>query len=178
LKILNVIYICRVAIAVLAALVAALVVNLKVGDPLINGISISLAIYILTYYVLKYFFMNKVTNQTKIFTMGIGGYFLTFLLCWVLFITPTLANPQAQFVMDINPDDVAVGETITFDASPSTDPDGEIVAYAWNFGDEQTSDTMITTHSYSSADEYTIMLTVVDDHGISSSNTTTITVSP
>lgn len=177
-KILNVIYICRVAIAVLAALVAALVVNLKVGDPLINGISISLAIYILTYYVLKYFFMNKVTNQTKIFTMGIGGYFLTFLLCWVLFITPTLANPQAQFVMDINPDDVAVGETITFDASPSTDPDGEIVAYTWNFGDEQTSDTMITTHSYSSADEYTVMLTVVDDHGISSSNTTTITVNP
>jgi len=176
LKILNVIYICRVGIAVLAALVAALVVNLKVGDPLINGISISLAIYILTYYVLKYFFMNKVTNQTKIFTMGIGGYFLTFLLCWVLFITPTLANPQAQFVIDIsNPE---VGETITFDASGSFDPDGQFLTYAWNFGDDQTSDTMITTHSYSSAGDYTVMLTVVDDHGISSSNTTTITVNP
>ncbi len=108
--------------------------------------------------------------------MGIGGYFLTFLLCWVLFITPTLANPQSQFVMDIN--NPEVGDTITFDASPSLDPDGEIVTYTWNFGDEQTSDTMITTHSYSSAGDYTVMLTVVDDHGISSSNTTTITVSP
>jgi len=120
--------------------------------------------------------MNKVDNQTKIFTMGIGAYFLTFTLCWVLFITPTLAAPQAEFTFDIhNPE---IGETITFDASPSIDPDGEIVTYAWNFGDDQTSDTMVTTHSYNSADEYTVSLTVVDDHGISSFNTTTITVSP
>jgi PKD repeat protein len=176
LKTLNVIYICRVVIAIFAALVAALVVNLKVGDPLINGISISLAIYILTYYLLKYFFMNKVEKQSKIFTMGIGAYFLTFTLCWVLFITPTLAAPQAEFTFDVhNPE---IGETITFDASPSIDPDGEIVTYSWNFGDDQTSDTMVTTHSYNSADEYTVILTVVDDHGISSFNSTTITVSP
>ena len=121
-KTLNVIYICRVGIAILAALVASFVVNLKVGDPLINGISISLAIYILTYYVLKYFFMNKVEKQTKILTMGIGAYFLTFLLCWVLLITPTLANPQAEFTFDVH--SPQIGDTITFDASPSTDPDG------------------------------------------------------
>ena len=175
-KTLNVIYICRVGIAILAALVASFVVNLKVGDPLINGISISLAIYILTYYVLKYFFMNKVEKQTKILTMGVGAYFLTFLLCWVLLITPTLANPQAEFTFDVH--SPQIGDTITFDASPSTDPDGEIVSYAWNFGDGQTSDTMVTTHIYSSAEEYTVILTVVDDHGISSFNSTTITVSP
>ena len=175
-KTLNVIYICRVGIAILAALVASFVVNLKVGAPLINGISISLAIYILTYYVLKYFFMNKVEKQTKIFTMGIGGYFLTFLLCWVLFITPTLDSPQAEFTWDVQTP--GIGETITFDASPSTDPDGEIVSYTWNFGDGQTSDTMVTTHIYSAAADYIVILTVVDDHGISSYNSTTITVSP
>jgi len=176
LKTLNVIYICRVGIAVLAALLASFVVDLKVGDPLLSGISVSLAVYILTYYVLKYFFMNKVDKPTKIFTMGVGAYFLTFLLCWVLLITPTLANPQAEFTVDVHSPEI--GETITFDATPSTDSDGEIVTYAWNFGDGQTSDRMVTTHSYSSAGEYTVILTVVDDHGISSFNTTTITVSP
>ncbi|MCW4015455.1 MAG: PKD domain-containing protein [Candidatus Bathyarchaeota archaeon] len=175
-KTLNIIYLCRVGFAILAALVASFVVNLKVGDPLINGISISLAIYILTYYVVKFFFMNKVTNQQKIFTMGIGAYFLTFLLCWVLFITPTLANPQAEFTVDVH--SPQIGDTITFDASPSTDPDGEIVSYAWNFGDGQTSDTRVTTHIYSTAGDHTVILTVVDDHGISSFNSTTITVSP
>jgi PKD repeat protein len=176
LKTLNIIYICRVVIAIFAALIASFVIDLKLGDPLINGISISLAIYILTYYVLKFFFMNKVTKQTKIFTMGIGAYFLTFLLCWVLFITPTLANPQAEFTIDVHAPEI--GETITFDASPSTDPDGEIVTYAWNFGDDQTSDQRVATHSYDSAGEFNVILTVVDDHGISSSNATTIIVSP
>ncbi|MDG6222163.1 MAG: PKD domain-containing protein [Candidatus Bathyarchaeota archaeon] len=175
-KTLNVIYICRVGIAVLAALVASFTVDLKVGDPLLNGISISLAIYILSYYVLKYFFMNKVDKPTKIFTMGIGGYFLTFLLCWVLFITPTLAIPQAQFTVDdYNPE---VGQTITFDARMSTDSDGEIVRYSWNFGDEKTSEGMTTTHSYSAPDEYIVILTVVDDNGLTHSNSTTITVRP
>ena len=175
-KTLNIIYLCRVGFAILAALVASFVVNLKVGDPLFSGISISLAIYILTYYVVKFFFMNKVDNQQKIFTMGIGAYFLTFLLCWVLFITPTLANPQAEFTVDVQ--SPQIGDTITFDASPSIDPDGEIVSYAWNFGDGQTSDTMVTTHIYSTAGDHTVILTVVDDHGISSFNSTTITVSP
>ena len=175
-KTLNLIYICRVGIAVLAALVASLVVDLKLEDPLLNGISISLAIYILSYYVLKYFFMNKVDNQTKIFTMGIGGYFLSFLLVWVLLITPALASPQPVIIIDdVNPE---VGETITFDASHSTDSDGEIVSYAWNFGDETTSDQMVVTHSYSVAGEYMVILTVVDDNGIGMSNSTTITVSP
>lgn len=120
--------------------------------------------------------MNKVDKPTKIFTMGIGGYFLTFLLCWVLFITPTLAIPQAQFTVDdYNPE---VGQTITFDARMSTDSDGEIVRYSWNFGDEKTSEGMTTTHSYSAPDEYIVILTVVDDNGLTHSNSTTITVRP
>ena len=175
-KTLNVIYICRVGIAVLAAFVASLVVDLKLGDPLLNGISISLAIYILTYYVLKYFFMNKVDNQQKIFTMGIGGYFLTFLLCWVLLVTPTLAMPIAQFTIDDSKP--VVGQTITFNASRSTDSDGVIVSYSWNFGDNVTANEVTTTHSYSAPDDYVVILTVVDDNGLSQSNSTIITVGP
>ena len=176
LKTLNIIYLLRIGFGILAALVATLVVNLKAGNPLINGITVGLAVYILTYYLLKLQFVNKVEKPTKILTMGIGVYFLTFIFCWVLFITPFLAPPTATFTMD--PQKPVVGETITFDATASFDPDGKIVKYAWDFGDENTGTGKTFNHTYVSAGDYTVKLKVVDDHGISSSNKTTINVPP
>jgi len=159
----------------IAGLLAALVVDLKVGDPLINGITIALAVYLITYYILKWRFATKVEKQTKILTMGVFVYFLAFTFCFVLFVTPFLAAPTANFTVDIQ--DPVVGETITFDASNSEDPDGEIVQWIWNFGDENTIEGEETSHNYSVAGEYLVVLTVVDDHGISMSNATTLTVS-
>ena len=174
-KTLNVIYILRIGFGILAALVAALVVDLKVGDPLINGIIIALSVYILTYYLLKMQFINKVEKPTKILTMGIGVYFLAFVFCWFLFITPFLAPPTATFTMD--PQTPVVGETVTFDATASFDSDGTIVKYVWNFGDENTGTGITFNHTYTSAGDYTVKLSVVDDHGISRSNTTILPVS-
>ena len=165
---------CRVGFGILAAMVAALVVDLRVGDPLINGITIGLAVYLVTYYLLKWQFMTKVEKPTKIFTMGIGAYFLVFIMCWVLFITPFLVPPTAVFT--VTPDRPAVGETVKFDASASFDSDGKPVKWVWNFGDENTGTGELFSHSYGSTGEYTVILTVVDDHGISSSNITTLTV--
>ena len=175
LKTLNVIYILRIGFGILAALVAALVVDLKVGDPLINGIIIALSVYILTYYLLKMQFINKVEKPTKILTMGIGVYFLAFVFCWVLFITPFLAPPTATFT--ITPQNPVVNNPVTFNATASFDSDGTIVKYVWNFGDENTGTGKTFTHSYASASNYTVKLTVVDDHGISRSNTTILPVS-
>ncbi|MCJ7614128.1 PKD domain-containing protein [Candidatus Bathyarchaeota archaeon] len=173
-KTLNVIYWSRVGFGILAALVATLLVNLKMGNPLMNGITIGLAVYLITYYVVKWKFTSKVEQPTKLLTMGIGAYFLTFILCWVLFITPFLAPPTATFTMDTqNP---VVGEAIGFDASSSVDPDGTIVSYVWNFGDDASSENVKPSHTYTLAGNYTVRLTVVDDHGISMSNTTTLTV--
>jgi PKD repeat protein len=176
LKTLNVIYCSRIGFGILAALVAALVVNLKVGNPLINGITVALSVYIVTYYLLKWRFMSKVEKPTKILTMGYGIYALTFIFCWVLFITPFLAPPTATFSMD--PHNPVVGQTIEFNASASVDPDGTIVTYVWDFGDETSSKEEVPTitHSYTVAGKYTVKLKVVDDHGISRSNTTTLTV--
>ncbi|MBA7477004.1 hypothetical protein ES707_12402 [subsurface metagenome] len=175
LKTLNVIYLCRIGFAILAALVAALVVDLKVGNPLLNGITIGLSIYLVSFYVLKWLFVKKVEKPTKIITMGIGIYFMTFIMCWVLFITPFLAPPPATFTVD--PQTPVVGETIKF-TSTGIDPDGDIVTWVWDFGDETSSNEEVPTitHSYSSDGNYTVKLKVVDDHGISSSNTTTLTV--
>jgi PKD repeat protein len=176
LKTLNVIYCIRIGFAILAALIASLVVDLRVGSPLINGITVGLAVYLVSFYLLKWLFMNKVEKPTKILTMGVGAYALTFIFCWVLFITPFLVPPTATFTVD--PQTPQVEEVITFDASASVDPDGTIVTYVWDFGDDTTSKEEVPTitHSYNVADEYIIELKVVDDHGISRSNTTTLTV--
>lgn len=175
LKTLNIIYSTRVAFGILAAIVATLVVDLRFGDPLINGITIGLAIYLVSYYVLKWLFMNKVEKPTKILTMGIGAYFLVFIMCWVLFVTPFLAAPTA--LIHVGNQEGVVGEAIEFN-SLSSDTDGDIVKYIWDFGDGGTSEEMSPTHIYSNADEYTVKLTVVDDHGISNTNTTTVNISP
>jgi PKD repeat protein len=175
-KTLNVIYICRIGFGILAALVATLVVDLGAGDPLINGITIGLAVYMVTYYLLKWQFANKVERPTKILTMGIGIYFLTFIMCWVLFITPFLATPTAAFMVDTqNP---VVGETITFDGTLSDDTDGEIEKWLWHFGDVDgtTSENVTPTHTYTSAGDYLVTLSVTDNHGISSSSSMTLKV--
>ena len=174
LKTLNVIYVIRIGLGILAALITTLVIDLRLGDPLISGISIGILFYIITYYILKWRFLNKVEKPSKIFTMGIGVYFLTFVFCWTLFITPFLAPPTATFT--VTPRDPVVGETITFNATASND--GKIVKYSWDFGDDNTHTVGIptTTHVYSSADNYTITLRVVDDYGISRKNVTFLIV--
>jgi PKD repeat protein len=176
LKTLNVIYVLRLVLGAIAALITALVIDLRVGDPLISGISIGILFYIITYYVLKWRFLGKVEKQSKIFTMGIGAYFLTFILCWVLFITPFLAPPTPTFTVDS--DNPVVGQTITFDASASIDHDGTIEKYQWAFGDGQEGEGETITHIYSSADNYTVTLRVVDDHGIGRTDFKFVDVSP
>jgi N-acetylmuramoyl-L-alanine amidase/PKD repeat protein len=70
-----------------------------------------------------------------------------------------------------------VGEEITFDGSGSSDSDGEIVQYTWDFGDESTGAEVGPVHAYAEAGEYTLALTVEDDDGaLSAEVTTTVTV--
>ncbi|WP_022883451.1 PKD domain-containing protein [Glaciibacter superstes] len=64
-----------------------------------------------------------------------------------------------------------------FDATGTTDPDGTIVGYEWDFGDTQTSTTGPTVnHGYSSAGTYTVSLTVTDDDGAENTTTQTVVV--
>jgi len=51
----------------------------------------------------------------------------------------------------------------TFDASGSTDSDGTITGYTWEFGDGSTSTGAITQHSYAAAGTYTVTVTATDD---------------
>jgi len=175
LKTLNIIYLSRLGLGILAALITTFAIDLRVGDPLISGISIGLLFYIITYYILKYRFLNKVEKPSKIFTMGIGAYFLTFILCWILFVTPFLTPPTAIFTYA--PQDPEVGETITFDATASFDPDGTVVKYVWYFGDESTRTGVTINHTYTLAGDYTVILRIKDDQGIGHGTEETLTVS-
>ncbi len=63
--------------------------------------------------------------------------------------------------------------TVAFDASPSS---GLISNYEWNFGDNTQNDGMQVEHTFLDPGTYTVVLTVRDAAGASSSTTATITV--
>jgi len=55
--------------------------------------------------------------------------------------------------------------TCSFDASGSSDADGTISSYAWNFGDGNTASGATASHTYSADGTYGVALTVTDDLG-------------
>lgn len=52
-----------------------------------------------------------------------------------------------------------------FDASGSSDPDGAISTYRWEFGDGATGEGVTLTHTYDRSGRYSVRLTVIDDRG-------------
>ena len=61
-----------------------------------------------------------------------------------------------------------VGEQVSFDASASSDADGQIATYAWDFGDgKQVVDGPAQTHAYTAPGTYTATLKLTDDEGCS-----------
>jgi PKD repeat protein len=74
------------------------------------------------------------------------------------------------------PNKGVVGSPMAFDGNSSYDPDGTIVSYEWDFRDGSTGTGKIVTHSYSSAENYDVTLTVTDNTGLKASVEKTITV--
>jgi PKD repeat protein len=68
---------------------------------------------------------------------------------------------------------MVVGQSTTFDGSKSTDSDGSIKDYLWDFGDGASGSGISPSHTFQAADTYTIKLTVVDDKDLSSTTVTT-----
>ena len=64
-----------------------------------------------------------------------------------------------------------------FDASQSADGDGEILSYAWDFGDGAGGSGVTTSRTYAAGGTYTVGLTVSDDLGATGSTSQPVTVS-
>jgi PKD repeat protein len=83
-------------------------------------------------------------------------------------------RPTASFTT--SPDSPAPGDSVTFDASDSSDLGGSIATYEWDFGDGATATGETTTHTYSDAGDYTAELIVTDDAGTTATATETVSV--
>lgn len=78
--------------------------------------------------------------------------------------------PTASFVDSC--DDL----TCSFNGGASSDVDGSIVGYAWNFGDGTTTTGPTATHDYAQAGNYGVTLTVTDDDGATDQISRTVSV--
>ncbi len=70
-----------------------------------------------------------------------------------------------------------VDEKITFNASLSYDPDYYISSWHWDFGDGTLGEGEIINHSYSTAGNYSVILTVTDTKGAFSNDTADVFIS-
>jgi len=79
----------------------------------------------------------------------------------------SLLNSPPTAVFTASPSVGAAPLTVNFNASGSSDADGEIVDYDWDFGDGSAGSGEFTSHTYQSTGTYAGRLTVHDDAGAS-----------
>ena len=86
---------------------------------------------------------------------------------------PINQNPVA--IID-QPNETYVNTTVNFTANQSYDPDGTLVAYLWDFGDDAISTNETTNHVYIRPNVYAVTLTVTDNDGATNTASKYITV--
>jgi len=76
---------------------------------------------------------------------------------------PRAGQPSASFTTQ------CTGSTCVFDATGSSDPDGNIVSYSWHFGDGAGSTGATASHMYAIGGYHWAGLTIVDNDGLTTS---------
>lgn len=84
---------------------------------------------------------------------------------------PANQPPTAAFTEQVD------GLSVSTDGSASSDPDGTVSSYSWDWGDGTPDSTGATaSHTYATAGSYTVALTVTDDKGRSNTAFHTVVV--
>jgi hypothetical protein len=114
-----------------------------------------------------------VTEKTALVKAGSGTESKT-----ITVFVDTNTNPTAKFFY--TPKAPKGNENVFFNASESSDADGSIVAYEWNFGDGARTSGEIVSHNYNwrgTADKtFFVVLQVTDDQGATATATQEVTV--
>ncbi len=90
---------------------------------------------------------------------------------------PTVNSPPvASFT--IEPASGQAPLLVTFDASESSDSDGKVLEYAWDFGDGMPGEGAVATHLYASSGDFQVKLRVTDNQGNTAVETGEVRVAP
>ena len=104
---------------------------------------------------------DKVVGGSEAF---VDGSYVTHPFVWT---TDPPSPPIAMFTVDWV--SATTNVTVMLDASSSTDADGRIVGYAWDFGDGKTGLGMNVYHTFATSGIFTVTLVVTDDEGLTGS---------
>ena len=110
---------------------------------------------------------------THVFTQG-GGHIVT-LRVWdddgapgfkTKVVPVAYVRPVADFTF--SPEQPRVGDVVTFDGSPSSDADGSVIFYEWDFDGDGVPDAtgMSVTHAFDAGGIIPVTLTVTDNDGL------------
>lgn len=84
--------------------------------------------------------------------------------------------PSAEFT--VTPENIHIGDSVTFDGSLSTDSDGQVVLYEWDFDGDGNVDATAekVTHVFTSAGSFPVTLRVTDNDNNQNEASKTLTV--
>lgn len=86
---------------------------------------------------------------------------------------PAALPPLAQFTATPNAGEVPL--PVSFDGGLSSDPDGAVIDWQWDYGDGSSGSGVSSTHAYEAVGSYPVTLTVKDNQGLTATSTQTIT---
>jgi PKD repeat protein len=94
--------------------------------------------------------------------------------------TPGSENSNSAPTITLNmPTDGVVNSPVAFDASETSDPEGDALTFVWEFGDGATDTSPTPSHTYSRTGDFTVRLTASDGQvGVLEQRRITITTAP
>ena len=93
----------------------------------------------------------------------------------ILVLVVNNGGPVITSASSAAPNPADIGQAVTFSIAAS-DPDGDSLSYAWDFGDGTSGSGAIATHVYSAGGAFTATAIVLDGNGGSANSSVTVTV--